>query len=668
MTHLSNVPGGGAQGTGKLGGKRATGPIQLDRLREILEETAPADRVELAGAASQAFPLPPVYHKLSARDRAALEALPAEVRKELLTDVPAKVELARLEVSRRLQVRTAALIPGEGLRFEPPDLFRISDAAIAFQVLSDLTPQDRARLEGLELRRVSESTFDEAHLHRKTDGAAELAIEGGRGLAGQVGFQLARLFERFALTTPVGLMLRAWFPHALAEYRERRIEMGDAQAARMREVLVHELGHQVQFGMGLDLAGMREWALLSGWKDAAGNEAFGVDAEGRVRALNAGVRPARKDNFVYDNFTERLTPEAIARAASEIQDPELRREFEQTLKVKQNMREAIKEVFGVEALGYAMVNPLEDFAESFRAFYTDPTLLARKAPDKFLFLNASSRKYSPDQAQALLRQVGRDAQKVATELSTSGISQETFDRIAKANGIRANTAVLGSQAEGALALARKAGKPLLPLQQAFMLIQEKVSARDATFVATFTRDPAQALGALWSRLSPAEQGQFETEARRLDVIQRMQGGTMSFASAAAQGYRAIEVDAIRRFGKMLLDDAGFRRALQRDPESALAPVARGLPAVLREAVKQPELRASLALFAERLDALIRYDQVPLLGGGDLHRMFEANLQRIDEATLAASIGTLRENPKRMAEVFCGLGVVEVDGIRVPPGG
>ncbi|MEB3223848.1 MAG: hypothetical protein VKS61_17375 [Candidatus Sericytochromatia bacterium] len=667
MTQFPQLPNP-APGTGQLARQRATGPIRPDALSAALEAGA-TDHVTLSAGRRAPLPeLPPVIAKLAARDQEALRALPPEVLREIVADLPANPEAAKLALSGRLLGRAASLVPGQGATFDPPQLFRVADAAIAFEVLHALTPADRSRLEGVTFRRVPHSTFDAGHQTRETDGAAVVAVERGRGVLGKVGYQMAELFERVALLAPLGLMLRAWFPHALAEYRSRVIEIGDAQATRMKEVLVHEVGHQVQFGPATDLAGMREWAKLSGWQDARGTEAFGLDDQGQVRALDPGVRPARTDNFVYESFTEDLTPAAVAKVLGEIRDPALRKEFEQTLRVKQNLSQAIEEIFGVKTLGYSMVNPLEDFAESFRAFYTEPELLLRKAPDKFLYLNSQSRRYPPGEVPGLLAAGGHDPKAVATAMAASGLSQESFERIARTNGIQADAQVLGAQAGKELQSARKSGRLVPPLRQAFLTLQQKVAAGDQGFAQQFVKEPAKALAGVWERLSPAEQAQLGDEARRADTVAQMQRGGLSYASAAATGYRAIEVEAVRRFGRRLLDDAFFRKALQQDPGAALAPMMRSLPTVLRRAVEDPAMHRSVAAFAEALDDLIAYDKVPLLGGGDLHKMFEANLAQLDEGVVAATIGTLRSDPRRMAEVFCGLGLAEVNGIKVPPGG
>ncbi|MEB3284708.1 MAG: hypothetical protein VKN33_05435 [Candidatus Sericytochromatia bacterium] len=664
MSHISKNTGS-VPGTGHLPGQRATGPINLEALAAIVG--VGQDNVALGSGAATPFVFPPAFQRLSARDQAALKALPEQVLRDISKDLSANARTATLQLSKRLLAKASKTVGGEGVVFEPVELFRISDAAIAFRVLDALTPSDRALVQGVTFRRVSVSRFDEAHFNRQTDGAAVVEVEAGRGVLGRTGYRAAEVLEKFALTAPLGLMLRAWFPHALAEYRKRVIEVGDAQASRMQEVLVHEIGHQIQFGAQTELGSMRDWSKLSAWKDAEGRETFGFDEAGTVRALNPGVRPGRTNNFVYENFTEDLTPQAIAKTLAEIQDPELRSEFEQTLKVKRTLREAIFEVFGVEAMGYSMVNPLEDFAESFRAFYMDPELLLRKAPDKFLYLNANSRRFAPADVARMLQSAGQDPQQIATALAQSGISQDSLERITKANGVALDVGALGEQARSGLQ-SKERGVELPPLREVFMRIQKGVAAQDLAFISAFTQDPSRALAGTWERLSPAEQSQFIDQQKRLEIVQKMQGGTMSFSSATEQGYRAIEIDAVRRFGRLLLEDANFRSSLKTDPVAALSPIAENLPRPLQEAMKDAQTRMSLSVFADTLDRLIAYDKVPLLGGGDLQEMFEANLERLDEATLRASIGTLRTDPKRMAEVFSGLGIVEINGIKVPPGG
>lgn len=647
ISKLTTTPG-----TGPLApGQRSTGPLKVDELAKLVDLLPVEDQVNIAGGAAPAIEFPAVFEKLSARDKNALKELPAPFVKELLTGVSANVDAAKLEISGRLLAKAKGLVPGEGVSFEPAEAFRVSDAAIAFQVLNDLSRADRARLEGVVFNRVPSAILSQAHKGREADGAAVMEVEGGKGLFGKLGYRLAGMFEQWALTAPLGLMLKAWFPHALAEYRNRSIDIGDAQATRMRETLAHEIGHQVQFGKEMDLEGINEWAKLSGWKSASGAGSVIVDENGVLRGFDKDVRPTRTNNFVYENFTEDLTPAAARAVLADINDPELKREFEQTLKVKQNLRGAIKEIFGVEALGYSMTDPLEDFAESFRAFYQDPELLVKKAPDKFLFINAQSRAFAPDQVKDLFARSKKDPKAIATTLAGTGIAQETVDRVFKANGITADVKALAAAAGKEMS---KGTGNIPAFRQVYMTVQQKASEKDLAFISAFTQDPAKALGPIWDKLSPAERGQFADQGKRVELVQKMQRGQMSYVSAATQGYKEIEVAAIQQFGRKLMDDPDFRKALQSNPRQALASVAKNMPPALLRSLTDPKMQASFKQFAATIDRLVAYDNVPLLGGGDLREAFEKNLKNVNEEALTASLGVLKEDPEKMAKIFVGL--------------
>ena len=650
---MSNIPKvTSTPGTGPLAGQRNSGPLKVEELAKLVDLLPVEDQIAIAGGSAAAtVELPAIFAKLSARDQNALNQLQPAFVKELLTGVSANVDAAKLEVSGRLLAKAKALVPGEGVTFEPAEAFRVSDAAIAFQVINDLSRADRARIEGVTFNRVPSAILSQAHKGREADGAAIMDIEGGKGVLGKLGYRLAALFEAWALTAPLGLMLKAWFPHALAEYRNRSITIGDAQATRMRETLAHEIGHQVQFGKEMDLEGINEWAKLSGWKSASGAGSVVVDENGVLRGFDKDVRPTRTNNFVYENFTEDLTPAKAREVLAGINDPELKREFEQTLKVKQNLRGAIKEIFGVEALGYSMTDPLEDFAESFRAFYQDPELLVKKAPDKFLFINAQSRAFAPDQVQAFFTRSNKDARQIATGLAGTGIAQETVERVFKANGISADAKALAAAAGKELS---KGAAGIPAFRQAYMTVQQKATEQDLGFISAFTQDPAKALGPLWNQLSAAERGQFADQGKRVELVQKMQRGQMSYVSAATQGYKEIEVAAIQQFGRKLMDDGDFRKALQSNPRQALASVAKNMPPALLRSLTDPKMQSSFKQFAATIDRLIAYDNIPLLGGGDMRAAFEKNLEGVNEEALTASLGVLKDDPEKMAKIFVGL--------------
>lgn len=615
--------------------------------------------------------LPPIYAKLSSGEQQALQALPAALRQKVLADVQNETgpfpiigapleQLAKAQVAKNILKATAGLVPGAGITFEGDKAWAISDAAAAYEVVSKLAPADRARLEGVEFKRVDSVYVKEQHQNRKAEGGAEMAVEKGKGLFGKMGFFLADMLEKFSLTEGLGLMLRGWFPEAITEVRNRSVLIGDAQAGHMKAMLAHEIGHQVQFGQTPDLGFMKEWAKLSGWQNADGSPAYGLNEHGDLRGFDPGVHPTRKDNFVYEDFTAGLTDEKVKAFADKIQDPELKKRFASALEAKKTLAGAIEEVHGVKARGYSMTSPTEDYAESFRAFYQDTAQLVENAPDKFLFLNAYSQRFSPAEVKQLFAAAGHDPKAVATDLmKDSGLTQDTVDRIMKVNGLSGDAAALGAAAAKVLAQAGEKGERVPAFRQAFALLQKHVSDKDLAFVNKFTNDPATALGELWSGkegLSDAEKSLFGSIEQRQEIVSKLQRGHMSYATGSAQGFNDLEKAAVQRFGKKLIDDTAFRKALQADPARAVAGLGGTMPQAVTDAMADPRTRENFKQFAEHLDSLLAGDQLSLgiFQKGELKAQFEENLKNLNSESLNASFKLLDEDPKKMAKVFIGV--------------
>jgi hypothetical protein len=648
--------------TGNLATPQAAAQVNSQELAKLVESLPINDQINLkGGAAAEAAELPAIFGKLSPRDQQTLMELPAAVRQKVLDGAPSDVDAAKFQIAQNLLKMSRDLMPGSGISFDPPKAWRVSDAAIAYGTLSNLSVADRARLEGVTFKRAASTLVEDSHQKRDADGLAAMNVKQGADALSQVGFKFANLLEKFAPS--VALMLRAWFPHALSESHNREVVIGDAQATRMKEVLIHEIGHQVEFGKDLDLGLMNEWNKLSGWTGKDGG-AIGVRPDGRLEGFDPTVRPGRTDNFVYDNFTEDLDPKAVAEAAAAIGDPELKAEFLRTVEVKKNLQSAIKEIFGVEARGYSMTNPKEDFAESYRAYYNDVELLVRKAPDKFLFMNAQSRRYSPEDVKALFERAGKDPQAVATGLATTGLNQDTLGRIYKLNGLQADGRTLAAEAAKALA---DAGEAVPAFRKAWMTLQQKVTDKqpDLAFVGTFVNDPAKAFGALWNEFSDAEKAQFADMAARQGIINDMKAGQMSFMSGANQGLQAMEVQAIQGFFGNLVQDKAFRGALQSDAAAALAKHDT-LPAALKAAAASPETAQALGRFTATMDALLSHDDDWIVGGDDLKEKILTYVGDIQSPeTLDAALNFLKTNPEKAARVAAGLDVLTTqDG---PPG-
>jgi hypothetical protein len=650
--------------TGNLASAQAAAQVNPQELAKLVESLPLADQANFKAAG--ATDMPAIFEQLSARDKTTLMDLPPGVRQKVLTDgVPSDVDAAKYQISQNLLKMSKDLMPGNGISFDPPKAWRVSDAAIAYNVLSNLSAADRSRLEGTTFRRAANTLVEDEHQHREADGLASMDVQQGDDFMARMGFKLCNLFEKFALTAPMGLMLRSWFPHALSESHTREVVIGDAQATRMKEVMVHEIGHQVEFGKDLDLGLMNEWNKLSGWTDPKGGP-IQVMSDGRLEGFDPNMRPARTDNFVYDNFVDDLDPKALAEAAANIGDPELKAEFLQTAKVTKNLSGAIKEIFGTEARGYSMTNPKEDFAESYRAYYNDTELLVRKAPDKFLFLNAQSRRYDAAQVKDLFARAGKDPQQVATELAKTGLNQDTLAKIYKLNGLSADATSLAADAAKALA----SGAEEIPaFRKAWMTLQDKVTSKnpDLSFVGTFVNDPAKAFGDLWGQFSDAEKAQFSDMAGRQKIVTEMKAGQMSYVSAANQGFQSMEVASIQNFFKQMVADGDFRDSLKKDPGEALAGLAAtgSLPTSLQKAAADAKTREALKQFADTMDDMLRYDSIPLMGGGLKDKIMGYVGDIKSPETLDAALAFLNRDPQKAARVAAGLDVLSSqDG---PPG-
>ncbi|MDB5097510.1 MAG: hypothetical protein JWM80_1931 [Cyanobacteria bacterium RYN_339] len=632
---MSNVNfNAGKVGTDNLGTQRGTVKLDAGALNQLTATLPIADKMKLAGGGAST--MPEIFAKLTPRDQAALLDLPAPIRNQVLADVSSDVDTARYVITSRLVKLASALVPGAGLSFEPAKAWRLSDAAIAYSVLGDLSPAEAKRLEGVSLKRVNSTLL--ADKTRESDGKAALTLDAGHatatvGMLKRTGFRVSAFLERHAITHAIGTYLGHWFPHPAQRAEvDRTILLGDAQVTRMREVLCHEVGHQVQFGPNTDLGEIREWAKLSGWKNADGTPSNGLDASGNLLDMDPSVRPSRQDNFVYDTFAGELTPDKLQAAMAEIADPELKREFATTAKVQNNIRGAVKEVFGVDARGYSMTSPLEDYAESFRAFHQDTELLVAKAPDKFLYLNAQSGRYTADQVQVFFQRANKDPRKVATDLvANTALNQDTVNRLFKVNGLSADVQALGASARKQLA----AGNVSDPFRAAFLLVQEKVAAKDLGFIGTFTQDAAKALGAGWAKLTPAQQAQFATVEKRQAMVQKMQVGLASAATLSNQGHTDIQDQALRDLAAILLKNPT-------GPWQVPPTVVAALPPAAARAVRQNP---------KQIEAFVKEFQ-RLYGGNAVDDgKIDALVGGLNPANLEAAFGQVAKDPKAAAQVL-----------------
>ncbi len=178
-----------------------------------------------------------------------------------------------------------------------------------------------------------------------------------------------------------------------------RMSFGDLTAAKkfgFAATFAHEMGHVAQGSGRYSPNRIREFAKLSQFQETDSGFALfsGINWRGHSVDFAGGVKPGRNDNFVSE---------------------------------------------------YAKASPFEDYAESYRSYYDDPVTLLKKAPDKFLYLNADSGKYSATEVAKLLGKAGLDGQKIATDMVRDGWQTgDALERVLGASGLKADPAALTS--------------------------------------------------------------------------------------------------------------------------------------------------------------------------------------------------------------------------------
>lgn len=627
--------------------KAPSGALDLGKLEPSAQASLSPDALKLAAVSTE---LPAVAQGFSAPEKETLAKLGEAARKVAFADLPADPDAARAAIAKRLTDYASSRVPGKGAAFEGG--WKLADAAVAAETLDDMTVADRARLEGVVFKRAGKAKVDDALQGRDSDGLASISATDGKqwGLLGGVARKLVAFLQKFAPS--IAAFLVGWFPHALEQHRNREIMLGDNDPKTMREVLTHEIGHQVQFGPDPDIADIKEWGKLSGWMDGQ-SPALGIDHDGNLLNFDPSIRPTRSDNFVYDDFGQGIDQQALKEFADDLKDPEMKARFQDAASVAKTLEEAIEATFGVKARGYSMTSPLEDFAESYRAFQNDPDQLVAKAPDKFLFINANSRKYTPEQVAERFKAAGVDLRATATKLASVGLNQDTLDRINKANGLTADVKALGAQAAEML---KKSDVPAF--QQVYLKLQTGVAQKDNGFLVKFLTEPDAAMGDTWHALSPEEQAQFASAEQRQDLVTKLQKGQASYASASSEGLKSIHVKALQSLASALIDRADFRDALAKDPEQALAsnPAFAQLPPSVRKALLDPDTRKNLPAFSKELNAILKGDGTWLMGDSEVRKRMQKAIAGMNDESLTVALALLHKDPDNAARSLLGINV------------
>lgn len=247
-----------------------------------------------------------------------------------------------------------------------------------------------------------------------------------------------------------------------------------------KEVFAHEIGHAAMGGGRWDANMLREYSKLSNWVRPDGSLFNGYDKAHNPVNFEPGVVAKNPGTIVSDYGTE---------------------------------------------------DPSEDFAEAYRVFTLNPDELMAKAPDKFLFLNAQSGRFSPAEVQAKAAAAGVDLPLTMATLRQSTLRPETLDKIGTVNGL-AQAGTTGSGPGDAIAaIHAKAGDP--------------------AFIAQLKKDPRAALGDdTWNRLSSAEQKLLGNDA----YIDRLAKAAASNKAAPKDAISSGDVAALKDFYNWIISN------------------------------------------------------------------------------------------------------------------
>jgi hypothetical protein len=252
---------------------------------------------------------------------------------------------------------------------------------------------------------------------------------------------------------------------------------------RVGETIIHEVGHIVEGGGRLDPDAIREWAKLSHFERRIDNQHYlfsSYDREAKVINEDPYTSPLNKDNFVSE---------------------------------------------------YARESAAEDFAESYRTYIANPNLLMQKAPEKFLFINATSKKYTNAELNDLATKNSADLPFAIAELKKSNFRPETLGKILQSNGFDPRT-----------------GDPGTGAGDAFAYIQRNANTYD--FVSRFTANPQAALGSTtWSKLTPGEQALLKSPS----YVTGLLDGARANAAQLADTVSDQDVKALQTFMSKLVN-------------------------------------------------------------------------------------------------------------------
>ncbi|MBM3268151.1 MAG: hypothetical protein FJZ01_10935 [Candidatus Sericytochromatia bacterium] len=488
-------------------------------------------------------------------------------------------EAKEKQIKQNLTDEIHKLVPGGIYLSNDKDAaWSIRDLTNLYNILHEMSPGDRQALGGVNFIRshkaeAAEGASDAVRRQYGKDAAQLMEAMGAGGesstteeTASSEGF-----FTRFARWVKGGFVhaiegIEGFFNIRLLSDSTRSKYDGKPQRSVIltdtgsnllvsNRIWAHEIGHQLQLSDGRwNPERIREFSKLSGWTEtyeSGKSEVFdGIDdRNGRILMFNEKIiKPTRKDNFVSK---------------------------------------------------YAATAPGEDFAESYSSYLLNPGLLLQKAPEKFLFINAESKKYTQEQVRELATKAKIDLDGVATDLvGKADLKQETLTAIVTTHGLKPAPSAM---------MAAVTTQNMTPLMAAWADIVRAIQA-DPTKAAEAVQDP-QALVRKenWDKLIDQDRWVFQNKGFMERTIKALTHGYGSVKSAADATRLQENRSATDKVLHLLLNDSVFRNELVANPVATLNKAGLGgaLPSDVTKALIAEDNREALKALVKRVDALTK---------------------------------------------------------------
>ena len=142
--------------------------------------------------------------------------------------------------------------------------------------------------------------------------------------------------------------------------------------------LIHEIGHNFDN----ENPKWKQFQAISGWKDVSGKfDKISDDYEGNSYVPHEGTARLKRDGKIYkDGDMIDLDGDGTIDGIVQVQHGKVKIHSDKAnFYAPYQAKDPYKDI-------YAAVNPLEDFAETFKYFFQDPESLKKKSPEKFQFM------------------------------------------------------------------------------------------------------------------------------------------------------------------------------------------------------------------------------------------------------------------------------------------